>query len=141
MESSQHENPNLMQRLNKPLRQFVKYFSAALAGYVVDFSLLIFCTEVLNLHYILAAIIGFIAGLIVVYLLSNKYVFGTSKLKSRTAEFGIFAVIGIVGLFLLTALMWILTDLANINYIFSKIVATIIVYMWNFFARKSLYHD
>lgn len=130
-----------MQRFNKPLRQFIKYFSAALVGYVVDFGLLIFCTEVLHLHYILAAIIGFVAGLIVVYALSNMYVFGASKLKSRTTEFLIFAVIGIVGLFLLTALMWILTDLASINYIVSKILATVIVYAWNFFARKSLYHD
>lgn len=130
-----------MQRFNKPLRQFIKYFSAALVGYVVDFGLLIFCTEVLHLHYILAAMIGFVAGLIVVYALSNRYVFGASKLKSRTAEFVIFAVIGIVGLLLLTALMWILTDLASINYIVSKILATVIVYAWNFFARKSLYHD
>lgn len=130
-----------MQRFNKPIRQFMKYFFAALVGYVADFGLLIFCTEVLHFHYILSAIIGFIAGLIIVYLLSNKYVFGASKLKSRTTEFVAFAVIGVVGLFLLTALMWILTDFANINYIVSKIVATVIVYAWNFFARKSLYHD
>lgn len=123
------------------MQQFMKYFSVALIGYVVDFGLLIFCKELLDFHYILAAIIGFIAGLIVVYALSSRYVFGTSKIQSRTAEFSIFAVIGVVGLLLLTALMWVLTDLAQVNYVFSKIIATVIVYMWNFFARKSLYHD
>jgi len=130
-----------MKYLDRSLQQFIKYFSAALTGYVVDFGLLIICKELLHLHYILAAVIGFVAGLTVVYILSNKYVFGMSKIKSRTAEFSVFAVIGLVGLLLLTLLMWLLTDLANINYIISKVVATVIVYMWNFFARKSLYHD
>lgn len=85
--------------------------------------------------------VGFVAGLLVVYLLSNQFVFGESKIKSRRIEFGVFAVIGIVGLGILGVLMWALTDLARFNYLLSKVLATIVVYMWNFFARKSLYHD
>lgn len=121
--------------------QFYKYFGAALAGYVVDFGILIICKEVLQLHYLAAAILGFTVGLVVVYLLSNRYVFGESRIKSKSAEFGIFAVIGVVGLILLTLLMWLMTDVAHINYLLSKILATVVVYMWNFFARKSLYHN
>ena len=119
----------------------MRYFAVALIGYVIDFGLLVICKEVFGLHYLLAAIIGFVAGLTVLYILSGKYVFGTPKLKSRVAEFGAFAAIGVVGLALLTVLMWLLTDFAKFNYLISKIAATIVVYLWNFFARKALYYN
>lgn len=121
--------------------QFFKYFGAALIGYIVDFGVLIIAKEVFHLHYLISATLGFILGLVVIYILSSRYVFGASKLKSKTHEFLFFAAIGIVGLGLLNLLMWIMTGGLGVNYLVSKIVATIVVYGWNFFARRSLYHD
>ena len=126
----------------KPLvLQFIKYFGVALAGYVVDFGTLILLTELFSLHYLIAASIGFILGLVVVYILSRKYVFGKSKLKSGRAEFTVFAVIGIIGLGFLNILMWVSTDILMINYMVSKILATFFVYMWNFIARRRFYTE
>lgn len=134
-----------MTSLNKKykslIEQFIKYFGAALVGYVVDFGLLILFAEIFNVHYLIAASIGFISGLIIIYFLSNKYVFGESKIRSRSKEFSLFALIGIIGLGILAALMWLFTDQLGVNYIISKIIATIFVYLWNFFARRSLYHE
>ena len=126
----------------KPLfDQFIKYFGVALVGYLFDFGILIFLQEVLNVHYLIAATVGFTVGLAVVFALSGKYVFKNAKTKSKSTEFGLFALIGIVGLGLLALLMWILTDIFGVNYIISKVIATVFVYMWNFFARRSLYHN
>jgi putative flippase GtrA len=69
------------------------------------------------------------------------FVFGESKIKSKSTEFIAFAVIGVIGLGLLNLLMWLFTDNLGINYIVSKLIATIFVYAWNFFARRSLYKD
>ena len=121
--------------------QFIKYFGTALVGYTFDFGSLIIAKEIFHLHYLISATIGFVIGLVVVYLLSNRYVFGESKLNSKTHEFLLFAVIGLVGLGLLNLLMWAMTSGIGINYLVSKILATIVVYGWNFFARRSLYHD
>ena len=121
--------------------QFIKYFGAALVGYVVDFGTLIICKEIFGLHYLISATAGFVLGLVVVYVLSNKYVFGESKLQSKRQELLLFAVIGLVGLVILNILMWALTSGAGINYLVSKIAATVIVYIWNFFARRALYHN
>jgi len=121
--------------------QFIKYFGAALVGYVVDFGTLIICKEIFGLHYLISATAGFVLGLVVVYVLSNKYVFGESKLQSKRQELLLFAVIGLVGLVILNILMWALTSGAGINYLISKIAATVIVYIWNFFARRALYHN
>lgn len=126
---------------NSLATQFIKYFGAALGGYVADFGTLIFFKEVLNVHYLLSASAGFILGLVVVYIISNRYVFGESKLKSKTNEFILFAVIGIVGLGILNLAMWLLTSGLHVNYLASKILATVVVYAWNFFARRSMYHN
>lgn len=123
------------------LGQFIRYFGAATVGYATDFGLMIIFHEFFHFHYLIAATVGFCVGLAVVYILSNRYVFGQSKLSSKSAEFGLFTLIGVVGLGILTALMWLLTDVAHLNYLVSKILATIVVYTWNFFARRSLYHN
>jgi putative flippase GtrA len=128
--------------MNKDLvNQFIKYFGAALVGYAVDFSTLIICKEILHLHYLISATAGFILGLLVVYIVSNRYVFGESKLKSKSQEFLLFALVGLVGLGILNLIMWGLTSGMHINYLVSKILATIVVYGWNFFARRGLYHN
>lgn len=135
-------NPKkLLDRHVEFIRQFFRYFFVALAGYVIDFGSLVLLVEVLHVHYLIGASTGFTLGLIATYLLSRRFVFGTSKLTSKNAEFALFAIIGLVGLVLLNVFMWIFTDLFGITYIFSKIVATAFVYLWNFFARRTLYHN
>ncbi len=121
--------------------QFAKYFGVAGIGYLVDFGSMIAAKEILHLHYLISATIGFILGLIVVYILSGRYVFGESKITSRKKEFLLFALIGVVGLGILNLLMWALTSGLHVNYLLSKILATIVVYAWNFFARRGLYHN
>ncbi len=123
------------------IKRFVRYFGVALIGYIFDFGILIFLHEIFNIHYLLSAALSFTVGLILVYILSNKYVFGESKIKSKSIEFSIFALIGLVGLVILSLIIWTLTDLLLINYIYSKIIATAFVYLWNFFARQKLYHN
>lgn len=123
------------------IKQFVKYFGAALVGYVFDFGILILLREIFDVHYLIAATAGFTVGLVVVYIISNRYVFGESKLASRKAEFALFALIGIVGLGILNGMMFVMTGVFGIAYILSKIIATVVVYAWNFFARRSLYHN
>jgi len=121
--------------------QFWRYFLGAGVGYIFDFTTLIVLTEVFSVNYLLAAAIAFTVGLIIVFIISKRFVFGDSKIKSKSLEFGLFAIIGVGGLGILTLLMWLLTDIGGINYIISKILATIVVYAWNFFVRRAFYHD
>jgi putative flippase GtrA len=125
----------------KITKQFIYYFGVALVGYIADFSTLIILHDFFKVHYLIAAACGFVVGLIILYLLSSRYVFGKSKIQSKTNEFLLFTTIGLVGLVILSLFMWIFTDIFGLNYLISKIIATIFVYAWNFFARRSLYHD
>lgn len=121
---------------DKLLVQFVRYFFVGGFAFIVDFGLLYILTEYAGLHYLLSATLSFIAGLLVNYIISCIWVFNNSKFKNRFVEFLIFAAIGIVGLGLNDTLIWLFTDCIGTHYMFSKIVAAAIVYLWNFFARK-----
>lgn len=125
----------------KLLKQFSRYFGVALFGLCFDFGTLILLKEIFNTYYLVAAAGGFIMGLVVVFFLSEKFVFTNPKIKSKTWNFIVFGLIGLIGLGLLSLLMWFFTGVLGIYYIASKIIATIFVYMWNFFARRSLYDN
>ena len=123
---------------DKLLVQFVRYFFVGGFAFVVDFGLLYILTEYAGLHYLLSATLSFIAGLLVNYIISCLWVFNGSKFKNRLVEFLFFAAIGVVGLALNDTLIWLFTDCIGTHYMFSKIVAASMVYLWNFFARKYL---
>ena len=121
-------------------KQLIIYGLAASVGLAVDFGVLILSKELLGLHYLLAVAAGFISGLIVVFLLSNRFVFGTPK-GSLHSIFLLFAFIGLIGLVILEILVWFFAEELHLNYLLSKAIATIFVFMWNFFARKTLYQE
>ena len=102
----------------------------------VDFGGLVILHEYGHINYLIAASLSFLAGLVINYLLSALWVFHSSKLLNKRHEFLLFSVIGLVGLGLTDLILWVLTSHFGFYYIFSKAVATVIVYFWNFGARK-----
>jgi putative flippase GtrA len=45
-------------------------------------------------------------------------------------------VVGLIGLGLNALIIYIFTELAHVYYLLSKIISTIIVFLWNFLARR-----
>lgn len=118
--------------------QLFRYTFVGGLAFIVDFGTLFILTVYLNLFYLISAGIAFILGLITNYALSVNWVFSNRTLDSKGMEFFLFTVIGLIGLGLNELLLWTLTDLLSIYYLFSKIITAIIIYLWNFFARKYL---
>jgi putative flippase GtrA len=123
---------------NNTFLQLLRYTFVGGFAFIVDFSLLYLLTNYLNLYYLLSALIAFIAGLLINYFLSIRWVFYRRNVTNRKLEFVIFMVIGIVGLALNELLLWLFTDILLFYYLISKIFTAIFVYLWNFFARKLL---
>ena len=118
--------------------QFLRYGFVAGVSLMVDFGGLIILKEYAHIHYLIAATISFVAGLLTNYFLSSLWVFESSKMSSKKREFLIFAAIGLVGLALTDFLLWFFTDFFGLYYMLSKVIATILVYFWNFGARKKI---
>jgi putative flippase GtrA len=104
----------------------------------VDFLTLYVMTSLFEIHYLISNIFGFIFGLSVNYLLSISWVFASRKMESQKKEFIIFTLIGLIGLLVNQLVMWGLTDIMALYYLYSKVVATGIVFLWNFFARRHI---
>lgn len=122
-------------------KQFTRYFGVALIGLVVDFGLLVLITSGFKGSPLLGATVGFLCGLAVTYLLSERYVFSAPKITHPGLRFLLFAVIGLVGLGLVDGIVYLLTERLGVFYVFSKIAATAVVYCWNFFARRTMYRS
>jgi len=118
--------------------QFLRYAVVAAVGLVVDFGGLVLLKEVGHVFYLLAATISFVVALLVNYYLSIWWVFPASRF-SRKQEFMMFGAIGLVGLGLNDLMLWLLTSGLGIFYVWSKAISTVIVFFWNFFARKAIF--
>lgn len=126
------------------LIQFFRYCFVGGAATVVDWgiSTLLFFMVFNQQHAVLANGLSFVAGLLANYFLSTFWVFRSSKIQSRLAEFLAFAAIGVVGLLLtlgITKLFEImLGNITSAYQIIGKVVSTMVAFLWNFFARKYL---
>jgi len=119
----------------------VQLFRYAIVGgiaFCVDFGLLWALTETVGCHYVVAGTISFIAGLATNYLLSVAWVFRHSSVNNRKLEFLLFAMVGVIGLALNAAILYLLTDWLAVHYLLSKLVSTAIVFLWNFVGRRTL---
>ena len=69
---------------------FIQLFRYGFVGglaFLVDYGTMVLLTEFAGMHYLLAATISFILGLITNYLLSITWVFNQHKLNNRWVEF------------------------------------------------------
>ncbi|MGD9153346.1 MAG: GtrA family protein [Gammaproteobacteria bacterium] len=123
---------------NHILVQLFRYTFVGGAAFIVDFVTLFCLTSFLHVFYLVSASIAFSVGVLINYLLSTSWVFAHRKIDHRGMEFLIFAVIGLFGLGLNDITMWFFTGLVGMYYLLSKIIATGLVYFFNFFVRKQM---
>ena len=119
--------------------QFVRYLVTGGLAFVVDFGLFALCLYKLEWHYLLANLVGLVAGLVLNYVLSIVWVFSECKRvleNKKAAEFSIFAIVGFAGVGINQLLMYLMVGRLEWNEMLSKMVAAILVLMWNFGARK-----
>ncbi len=119
------------------LLQFFRYAFVGGWATIADWGMLYLLTEGVRLHYLISGVIAFMIGLLVNFLLSKKFVFSGEKNKhSSSTEFVVYAIIGVIGLAMTEIIMYILTDILNWYFMIPKIIATGVVFVWNFMARK-----
>ena len=120
----------------KILLQLFKFAIVGGIAFIIDYVTLIICKEVFHLNTLLSAAIAFTVSVIVNYILSIKWVFDVSNKHSNKRNFIIFIIFSLIRLGLTELIMWIGEDILHISYLIVKIVATIIVMIFNFITRK-----
>lgn len=121
---------------NKLVKKILRFGVVGGIAFVIDYSLLYILTEYAHFPSLLSAAISFIISLIVNYILSIKWVFDVKK-KQNTKEISLFIILSVIGLGINELIIYLGNEL-TIHYMISKIVATIIVMVYNFITRVKL---
>lgn len=123
--------------LEKLIKQVIKFGLVGVIASLIDFGLLTMLTEFFNVYYLISAAVSFVVSTIFNYIASMRFVFESKfEKKQRHKEVIIFLVLSIIGLIVNQVMMWFFVDIMNIYYIFGKVLATVIVMIWNFVSRK-----
>ncbi len=125
-----------LQPSRKASVQLIRSLVVSAIALVADFGTLVALKEMLGINYLVAATLSFSLGLAVNYILSVLWVFADRKLSSRQTEFVIFAIICGIGLALNLGIIAGLVQFGRVDYRLAKAVSTILIFFWNFLARK-----
>lgn len=118
------------------IEQLFKFGIVGLISFGIDYGLLFLFTEWGGVDYLISGGISFGVSVVVNYLLSMRFVFEPREGVSKAREFSVFLLLSISGLLLTEMLMWYSVERLHFHYLFSKIVVTGIVMVYNFVTRK-----
>ncbi len=118
--------------------QVIRSLVVSVVALVADFGSLVIFKEQFGVNYLLAATLSFCLGVAVNYYLSVKWVFADRKFTNKHAEFVIFVVICAIGLALNLGIIAGLVQLLAFDYRLAKAISTVVVFFWNFIARKKI---
>jgi putative flippase GtrA len=113
------------------LLKFIKFCIVGFSGIFVDFGTTYFFKEVLKVHKYIANAIGFTLAATTNYFLNRIWTFNSHN-PQIILEFSRFFIIAVIGLGINSTIIWLLNGKFKINFYLSKLVATVIVTLWNF---------
>lgn len=117
--------------------EFMRYIGVGGIAFIADFALLAILT-LAGLHYLVAALMGFLLGTWVNYQLSVRWVFTYRAIGPRGTEFGLFLLVGVITLGLSLALMALLVERGAMHVLLAKCVVTSFTLVSNFAGRRAL---
>lgn len=132
------------------MKQFASYLVVGAGATIVEWVLFWLFTYPLSLNQNLSFTIAFILSTAVNQLLGRLLTFKNSELKGKTSskkldfikETVLIYVVALIGYLLNLLILNALTSLLSLDPMISKMIATLIVFFWNFFARKlGIYKD
>ena len=126
----------LLEPTANTVTQLFRYVITGVSSFLVDF-LLLFFLEAAGMHYLPAAACSFTAGTVCNFLLTKFFAFKSINATVGPAvEVLVFCAISVVGLLLTELLMFFFTSHLHVYFMVSKLISSILVFFWNFLARK-----
>ena len=139
-----------MECMKKLIEQVVKFGIVGVIALIIDFALLNLLLLV-HVNNVVAGTISFIISLIFNYIASMKYVFKHRADMARWMELLIFVISAVIGLLINDAIIWASTlgmaqtlrgtAIYMLRTNIGKLIATVVVAIWNFVIRKWLLDD
>lgn len=122
--------------MKKLYKQLIRFGFVGGTAFLIDFGVLWLLTEAAQMNYLLANCLSFTASVIYNYIMSIFWVFEVKESRKKTSEILIFFLLSLIGLGINQLIMWCTVEQFFMNYLFSKVLATGIVMVYNFITRK-----
>ena len=117
------------------LTKFLKFCVVGFSGTAIDFGLTWLCKEIFKVPKFLANAIGFVVAATSNYILNRTWTWGSTN-EQVGVEYVKFFAVSLVGLGLNTLILYIFNEKLKLNFYLSKVFATGVVMLWNFFANN-----
>lgn len=121
------------------IKRIIKFSWLGIFTTVLDFFLLFLLTELFHIHYVYSAFYSFVGATVFNYFVSKSYVFMVDDQKDNRFDLLWFFLFSIVGLAINQVLVVVLVEYFSLYYILAKLLATIVVMLWNYNSRRYLF--
>lgn len=120
-------------------KKFAGFAVVGGVAFLIDYGVLMLLSQVFHVNPVASAFVSYLVSTVFNYLASMRYVFTHRDDMSRRREFTLFVIFSCIGLALNELIIWAGTawwGSGPFAVTFSKLVATVIVSIWNFFSRE-----
>ena len=115
--------------------KFLRFCAVGASGTAIDFGLTWLCKEKFHIPKFIATAIGFVVAATSNYILNRIWTWGSTS-SQVGVEYAKFFTVSLIGLGLNTLILYLLNEKMKINFYISKVFATGVVMLWNFFANN-----
>lgn len=126
-------------RMRKLIEQFLKFGVVGTIAFCIDYGVLMLLSQAFGVDPVLSAAVSFCVSVVFNYMASMRYVFTHRADMSRGREFAVFIVLSAAGLVINEACMAAGVAVLGTSALMvtvTKLFATAVVMVWNFFSRK-----
>jgi putative flippase GtrA len=117
--------------------RIVRYFFVGAAAAAVDIGLFTVFARLLGYNYLAVAGCTFVVATLVNYWLSVRHVFQSGARFERYPEVTLVFAVSAIGLAINQAVLFVAVDKLDLDLVLSKILATGIVFLWNYQLRAN----
>ena len=135
-ETLKSNNIKLNKKQKELLIQIFKFIIVGGIATLIDWIIYFILYRFIHIEPIIANIFSFSISVVYNYIASCKYVFNVKKDKDRKKLFVIFIIFSLIGLGINELLIYLLHNKLLWNAMLVKIIATVIVMVFNFISRK-----
>jgi len=122
------------------MKQFSGFFILGALSTIIDLVIYSFFISI-SFNYIIAIVLGYSGGFLFNFYIGRKYIFKNGSKFKFSQEFIYTLLIVIMGLLLNILIVYLFNQYSDIDLIISRVVAIVLVFFWNYFARKIfIYH-
>jgi putative flippase GtrA len=119
---------------NATFLKLLKFGVVGFSGVFVDFGFTYLCKEILKIQKYVANAIGFTIAASSNYILNRIWTFESHN-PEIAWEYTRFLGISLIGLLINTLVIYLLVSKSKMNFYLAKLIAIVIVTMWNFVAN------